>query len=71
MATIYKVQGYIVDLEDTFQCQDLEYAITRYYDCFTKHFSVKSADIGEWYDKHPLNYINCDITECEKYFKEG
>ena len=71
MATIYKVQGYIVDLEDTIQCEDLEYAITRYCDCFIKHFSVKSADIEEWYDEHPLNYINCDISECEKYFKEG
>jgi hypothetical protein len=35
------------------------------------HVHLTSADIGEWYDDHPLNYMDCPEAEYEKYFKEN
>ena len=62
MAKIYKISGYIVDANDDFNEDD--------YDISINKFKAESADIGEWYDEHPLNYINCPIEEYEKYFRE-
>lgn len=67
MATIYKISGYIVDINDDFNEDDLKWTLER-YDFSIKHFKAESADIGEWYDDHPLNYYKSDISECEKYF---
>ena len=33
------------------------------------HLHVEEADIGKWNDESPLNYDNCDLADCEKYFK--
>lgn len=30
---------------------------------------MEEADIGKWDDESPLNYDNCDLADCEKYFK--
>lgn len=71
MAKIHKIQGYIVDIHDEYSKADIEWVIRQYTDLFTKHFKIESADVGKWYDEHPLNYINCKEEECEKYFKDG
>lgn len=34
-----------------------------------QHIHVEESDIGKWDDESPLNYDNCDLAECEKYFK--
>ena len=70
MAKIYKVTGYVVDFRDEYDEDYIQLLIEQSSDLFTRHFHVDSADIGEWYDEHPLNYCNSDISECEKYFSE-
>lgn len=39
-------------------------------DTFGQHVHVKEADILDWTDENPLNYENCDLAECEKYFHD-
>lgn len=74
MAQLFKIQAYIVDANDEYKTED------RLEDCLIwctqndinlEHIKIQSADIGEWYDDHPLNYINCPEAEFEKYFKEN
>ena len=67
MAKIYKISGYIIDVNEDVNEDDLQWALER-YDFSIKHFKAEAADIGEWYDEHPLNYYKSDISECEKYF---
>ena len=66
---IYKIQCYVVDIHGEYEENHVKFLIDQYSDLFAKHFKVESADIGEWHDEHPLNYINSPIEECEKYFK--
>ena len=68
MAKIYKISGYVIDVNDEWNENELRWLLEN--DVIIKHFKAKDADIGEWYDENPLNYINCPIEECEKYFKE-
>lgn len=74
MAKLFKISAYIIDANDEFCTED------RLADCLVydtqNHFSldhlkIQSTDLGEWYDEHPLNYIDCSETEYEKYFKEN
>lgn len=67
---IYKFSGYIVDANGDYSDDDIRWLLER-YDFSVKHFKIECADIGEWNDEHPLNYRNSNISECEKYFKEG
>lgn len=67
---IYKIQCYVVDVHGEYDENYVNWLIQRYSDLFTHHFKCESADIGEWHDHHPLNYLDCPIGECEKYFKE-
>ena len=74
MAKLFKIQAYIVDYNDEFYTDD------RLEDCLIyctqndlsfQHLKIQSADIGEFYDEHPLNYIDCPEAEFKKYFKEN
>ena len=67
---LYEIQGYVLDVHGDYDDDYVEYLIERYSDLSAAHFKVESADIGEWHDDHPLNYLNCPIEEYEKYFKE-
>lgn len=73
MAKLFKIQAYIVDYNDEFNADNVE----EYLDyCTQRHFSldhikVAEADLGEFYDEHPLNYVDCPEAEFEKYFKEN
>lgn len=69
MAKIYKFSGYIIDVNDEYNESELKY-ILEGNDISIRHFKLSSADIGEWDDDNPLNYLRCDISEFEKYFKE-
>ena len=73
MAKVFKISAYIVDTADEFRTND------RLEDCLVcctqndlnlEHLKVDCADIGEWDDDHPLNYVHCGVEEFEKYFKE-
>lgn len=73
MAKLFKISAYIVDYNDDFDKSNVEeylvYATQRHFDL--QHTQVAEADLGEWYDEHPLNYIDCPKAEFEKYFKEN
>lgn len=69
MAKIYKFSGYIVDVNEEYNENELKY-ILEGNDLTIRHFKHDSADIGEWQDDNPLNYYKCDVSEFEKYFEE-
>lgn len=73
MAKLFKVTTYIVDYNDEFDASNVEeyliYATQRWFNL--RHTQIADADLGEWDDDHPLNYINCPKAEFEKYFKEN
>lgn len=70
MAKIFKISGYLVDTDDLYRSSVIEDVI-RYalYDMVHQHIHVEEANIGKWDDESPLNYDNCDLAECEKYFR--
>ena len=71
MANIIKISGYLIDPNEEYQGEnDIEIALERYIDMFTQNFHEESVNIGEWDEESPLNYGNCDLAECEKYFKK-
>lgn len=70
MAKIHKISGYVVDIDETFNVEDLKYAL-EVMEFFTQQLHVETANIGEWNDDNPLNYLNCDLAECEKYFPKA
>jgi hypothetical protein len=68
MAQIHKISGYLVDPNGEYTDYDL-YVLME--DCVDAHFQqlhIETADIGGWDDNNPLNYRNCDLSECEKWF---
>ena len=70
MAKIIKFSGYLVDPYDDYDEDDVERIFEDYTDMFTQHLHAEEAYIGELDYEHPLNYTDCDLAECEKYFKK-
>ena len=73
MAKLHKIQFYLLDYNNDFRTLEklenyIQYTI-RYG--LPEHIHITSTDLGEWYDEHPLNYIDCPESEYEKYFKEN
>jgi hypothetical protein len=73
MAKLFKLTAYLTDIDGSFGEQDLEdYIMWRLRDeLLVDHVHLDCADIGEWHDDHPLNYMDCPEAEYEKYFKEN
>ena len=69
MAKIHKISGYVVDIDGIFEKHDLENDLG-VRDLLAHHLHVETADIGEWEDEHPLNFDDCDLAECEKWFSK-
>ena len=69
MAKIFKVSGYFVDANGVVDKEKFEGKLESLEDLFSHHLHVEEADIGKWNDESPLNYDNCDLADCEKYFK--
>ena len=69
MAKIFKVSGYLVDPIGDYPADYLKRNIETSYDMIGQHIHVEESDIGELDDESPLNYDNCDLADCEKYFK--
>ena len=70
MAKIFKVSGYLVDPDDLYELSEIESGINYSLDgMIHQHIHVEESDIGKWDDESPLNYDNCDLADCEKYFK--
>jgi hypothetical protein len=72
MAKIFKLSAYLTDIGDDFDEQSLEdylnYCLRD--ELVIDHVKLECADIGEWDDELPINYLNCPEEEFEKYFKE-
>lgn len=70
MAKIFKISGYLVDPDDLYRLSEIEAGISYALDGMVhQHIHVEESDMGKWDDESPLNYDNCDLAECEKYFK--
>ena len=70
MAKIFKVSGYLIDADNLYKLSGIEGGIEYALDgMIHQHIHVEEADIGEWDDESPLNHDNCDLADCEKYFK--
>ena len=70
MAKIFKVSGYIVDVNGDSNVDEVIAEVSAGFDgMINQHIHVEEADIGKWNDESPLNYDNCDLADCEKYFK--
>lgn len=70
MAKIFKVSGYIVDVNGDSNVDEVIAEVSPGFDgMINQHIHVEEADIGKWNDESPLNYDNCDLADCEKYFK--
>jgi hypothetical protein len=70
MAKIFKLSGYLIDTNNDYDSEELEVALSEDYDLIANHIKVEEKDIGEWDDDNFLNYCDCPIEECEKYFKK-
>ena len=70
MAKIFKVSGYIVDVNGDSNVDEVIAEVSSGLDgMINQHIHAEESDIGEWDDESPLNYDNCDLADCEKYFK--
>ena len=70
MAKIFKISGYLVDPDDLYRLSEIKAGISYALDGMVhQHIHVEESDMGKWDDESPLNYDNCDLAECEKYFK--
>ena len=69
MARILKIEGYIVDPDNSIYDNDIE-TILRNNDMITKHFKISEQNIGEWNDNLIINRIDCPKVELERYFKK-
>lgn len=70
MAKIFKVSGYLVDVNGDSNVDEVIAEVSSGLDgMINQHIHVEGTDIEEWDDESPLNYDNCDLADCEKYFK--
>lgn len=70
MAKIFKVSGYLVDVNGISNSDEVIAEVSSGLDgMINQHVHVEEADIGRWSDENPLNFNNCDLAECEKHFK--
>lgn len=69
MAKIFKISGYLIDPVGDHSVGRMKYGLENDHDMIGQHIHVEKADIGKWDDESPLNYDNCDLADCEKYFK--
>ena len=67
---IFKISGYLVDPNGENEAAWIREELRHLNDTFGHHVHVKEADILDWTDENPLNYENCDLAECEKYFHD-
>lgn len=76
MAKIFKISGYLVDPVGDHTLEDVKdfingslYAVLM--NIVTRHLHLQERDIGKWDENLPISQKNCDLYECEKYFKGG
>lgn len=70
MAQIFRISGYLIDIDENYRKEEVEPVITRRLGMFSQQLHIESANIEEWSDENPLNYENCDLSYCSQYFKD-
>lgn len=72
IAKIFKVSGYLVDPNGQYTADNVKDSIDINVcdtGMFPQHLHVEEKNVGKWKDELPINKQNCDLYECEKYFK--
>lgn len=68
MAKIHKISGYLVDPNCDYSEEELKLFMEKRLDGVFQQLHIDTAEIGDWEEDNPLNYRNCDLAECEKWF---
>ena len=63
MAQIFKISGYLIDINDSYTKDDVRLSITDKIDMFSQQLHIESTNIEDWDDE------NCDLSYCSQYFK--
>lgn len=71
MAQIFKISGYLIDINDSHTKDDVRLSITDKIDMFGQQLHIESTNIEDWDDDNPLNFENCDLSYCSQYFKNS
>ena len=70
MAKIFKISGYLVDVDDNYTLEDMDSLIFNGWGGLEpRHEHAEVEEIKDWRNNHPLLNDNCDLADCEKYFK--
>lgn len=69
MAQIFKISGYLIDINDSYTKDDVRISVTDKIDMFSQQLHIDKSDIEDWDDDNPLNFENCDLSYCSQYFK--
>ena len=69
MAQIFKISGYLIDINDSCTKDDVRISVTDKKDMFSQQLHIESTNIEDWDDDNPLNFENCDLSYCSQYFK--
>ena len=70
MAQIFRISGYLIDIDGNYRKEEIGSVITRRLGMFSHQLHIESANNEEWNDDNPLNYENCDLSYCSQYFKD-
>ena len=69
MAQIFRISGYLIDINDSYTKDNVRISITDKIDMFSQQLHIDKSDIEDWDDDNPLNFENCDLSYCSQYFK--
>lgn len=70
MANIFKVSGYFVDVDGSYTLKEVDLLTFDGWDGFKpRHTHTEMEKVDDWGNNHPLLNDNCDLADCEKYFK--
>ena len=71
MAQIFKISGYLIDINDSHTKDDVRLSITDKIDMFSQQLHIESTNSEDWDDDNPVNFENCDLSYCSQYFKNS
>ena len=70
MAKIFKISGYLVDVDDNYTLENMDSLIFNGWGGLEpRHERAEVQEIKDWRKNHPLLNDKCDLADCEKYFK--
>lgn len=72
MSKIFKISGYVIDPYEEFDTPYLGAYIRHKLSghcAFSRHLHIEERDLYGFNRSSPISQENCDLYECEKYFK--